>query len=837
MADNFYTNVIQKQNTLLIRAIENGKRVQHKVRHKPTFYFPTKKKTKLKTLKGKPVESIQLSSIGDAREFLGQYRDQPDLVHGMERYPYVWIADNYDDYVEWNMDKILMLTIDIEVASENGFPDPGLAEEEVLAITIKNHKTKKIIVWGIYNYNNSRDDVEYIHCIDERELLEQFVGFMVEVQPDVITGWNTTFFDVPYLANRITKLFGDKMRNNMSPWDMVTEEKVTTFGREQTKFNIWGVANMDYMDLYRKFTYKNQESYALNYIAGVELGVQKDDNPYETFKEWYTKDYQSFIDYNIKDVELVDALEDKMKLLELCLTMAYEAKVNYIDVFSQVRMWDVTIYNYLRSKNIVVPQRDVNNKGSKYEGAYVKDPQTGQHKWVMSFDLNSLYPHLIMQYNISPETMIGQRFPEAISVDLLLKQEVNTEVLGDNLTVTPNNACFRKDISGFLPELMDKMYGDRVKFKKYALDARRRYEETKDAKYLKEISKYNNIQMARKIALNSAYGAIGNQYFRYYNEKMATAITTSGQLSIRWIENKVNDYLNGILQTTDEDYIIASDTDSIYVTFDELVRKSFGEGTDVSTERVIDFLDTIAKEKMEPYITKCYEELAEYVKAYDQRMEMSREVIADKGIWTAKKRYILNVHDSEGVRYAEPQLKIMGIEAVKSSTPGPCREKIKEVLKVIVNQDDKAVNTFIQDFRKEFLSLPVEAVAFPRSVNGLRKWGDSNSIFKKKCPMHIKGALIYNHLLKKLNLTKKYPLIQEGEKIKYLLLKTPNRLQANVISFLSVLPKEFELHDFIDIDLQFEKSYVDPLQFIMEAIGWEIDRSYGTQRTLEALFG
>ena len=210
---------------------------------------------------------------------------------------------------------------------------------------------------------------------------KQFVGFMVEVQPDVITGWNTTFFDIPYLANRITKLFGDKMRNNMSPWDMVTEEKVTTFGREQTKYNIWGVANMDYMDLYRKFTYKNQESYALNYIASVELGVQKDANPYETFREWYTKDYQSFIDYNIKDVELVDALEDKMKLLELCLTMAYEAKVNYIDVFSQVRMWDVTIYNYLRSKNIVVPQRDVNNKGSKYEGAYVKDPQTGQHKW------------------------------------------------------------------------------------------------------------------------------------------------------------------------------------------------------------------------------------------------------------------------------------------------------------------------------------------------------------------------------------------------------------------------------------------------------------------------
>ena len=837
MSESFYTNIIQKGNTLLVRAIENGKRVQLKINYKPTFYFPSKKKSKFKTMTGRPVEPIQLGSISEAREFLAQHKEQPGIIYGMERYPYVWIADNYEGIVDWTLDKILMLTIDIEVASENGFPDPELANEQVLCITVKNHRTKKIVVWGIYDYNNPRDDVDYIHCIDEREMLEKFVGFMVSVQPDVITGWNTTFFDIPYLANRITKLFGDKMRNNMSPWDMVTEERVNTFGREQAKYNIWGVANMDYMDLYRKFTYKNQESYALNYIAKVELGEQKHDNPYETYKDWYTNDYQSFVDYNIKDVELVDALEDKMKLLELCLTMAYEAKVNYIDVFSQVRMWDVTIYNYLRSKNIVVPQRDHRTKGSKYEGAYVKDPITGQHNWIMSFDLNSLYPHLIMQYNISPETMIGQRFPKAIDVNLLLKKEVDTSVLGDKLTVTPNAACFRKDIGGFLPELMETMYGDRVKFKRYALDAKQRFEDTKDPKYQNDISKYNNIQMARKIALNSAYGAIGNQYFRYYDEKLATAITTSGQLSIRWIENKVNDYLNKILHTEDEDYIVASDTDSIYVSFDRLVTLSYGDRAGVSNEQIVNFLDKIATEKIEPYITKCYEELADYVKAYAQKMEMSREVIADKGIWTAKKRYILNVHDSEGVRYAEPQLKIMGIEAVKSSTPEPCRDMIKSALTCIVNSDEKTLNTFIQTFRKNFKKLKTEEIAFPRSVNGIKKWSDKTSIFKKGTPMHIKGAILYNHLLKKHNLVKKYPLIQDGEKIKYLLLKTPNIIQANVIAFLGEFPKEFGLQNYIDYDTMFEKSFVDPLEFIVNAIDWQIDRSYGSQRTLEALFG
>ena len=349
----------------------------------------------------------------------------------------------------------------------------------------------------------------------------------------------------------------------------------------------------------------------------------------------------------------------------------------------------------------------------------------------------------------------------------MLAQAVDTSVLGDKLTVTPNAACFRKDISGFLPELMETMYGDRQKFKKYMIDASKRYQETKESKYQNDIAKYHNIQLARKIALNSAYGAVGNQYFRYYDERMATAITTSGQLSIRWIENKVNQYLNKILQTKDKDYIIASDTDSIYVTFDDLIQK-------VNPNNPIDFLDKVAKEKIEPYIDECYEELATYVKAYQQKMEMSREVIADKGIWTAKKRYILNVHDSEGVRYDEPKLKIMGIEAVKSSTPGPCRDKIKEVLKIIVNEDEKATNTFIQGFRKEFMNLPVEDIAFPRSVNGLKKWSDRANIFKKGTPMHIKGCLIYNHLLNKHKLAYKYPLIQDGEKIKYLLLKLPN---------------------------------------------------------------
>lgn len=821
----FYTNVVQWGNQILVREYKNGERLNHKVKYSPTLYVPVQKETGWKTLDGKNVTPYKHETIKGAKEFIAQYQNQPHLVFGLDRFAYTYLADTYPDKVEWDSDKILVVTIDIETRCENGFPDPEKAEEEMLSITIKNQSTKKIVVWGIGDYHTDREDVTYINCSNENELLASFMNFWTKHYPDVITGWNTEFFDIPFLVNRVTKVLGEDRAKEFSPWGNVSSRSVYSHGRPQQVYDIQGVSNLDYLQVYRKFTYTAQESYRLDHIAFVELGEKKNENPYDTFKDWYTKDYQSFIDYNIVDVELVDRLEDKMKLLELLFTMAYEAKVNYDDVFGQVKYWDVLIHNYLKKRKIVIPQKSHTSKNDKYEGAYVKDPQVGQHKWVMSFDLNSLYPHLIMQYNMSPETLVTGDYME-LGVDSMLK-ETSIDV-PDRCTITPNGALYRKDKKGFLPEMMQEIYDDRTIFKKKMLQAKQDFEDTKDPKYLKFISRYNNIQMARKISLNSAYGAIGNQYFRYYDLAIAEGITTAGQLSIRWIEKKMNQYLNKLLNT-DMDYVIASDTDSIYVTFDALIEK-------VNPKNPIDFLDTIAKEKIEPFIDKSYKELADYVSAYDQKMQMKREVIADKGIWTAKKRYILNAWDVEGVRYKEPSLKIMGIEAVKSSTPAPCREKIKEALKIIMSGDEKELNDFIQDFRKEFTSLPVEDIAFPRSVNGLSKFRDSASIYRKGCPMHIKGSLVYNHMINEKHLTHKYPAIQDGDKIRFIQLRQPNLLGVNVISFITKVPKELDIHKYIDYDTQYEKAFVEPLTFITDNIQWNIDRSYGTQTSLEAFF-
>ena len=828
----FYTNAVQFGNNLLIREVKNGKREKFRVKYSPTLYMQVEKPTEYKTLEGKFVTPVKHQTIKEAREWLDNYSSQKHLIYGNTSHTYSYLNETYNDPCPWNKDDLLIVTLDIEVKCENGFPAVGPAAEEMLSITLKNQQSKRIVVWGIGEFKNDREDVSYIQCKDERDLFNKFLDFWEQHHPDIITGWNTEFFDIPYLCNRIKNLFGEDELKRLSPWKSVRDREVYQMGRKHQVYEIVGIAGLDYFDLYRKFTYTNQERYTLDHIAFVELGERKDGNPYETFREWYTKDYQSFLEYNITDVELVDKLEDKMRLIELCLTMAYDAKVNYTDVLGTVRYWDVLIHNHLMKKKIVIPQKKEREKTEKYEGAYVKDPLVGMHKWVMSFDLNSLYPHLIMQYNISPETLVnGDAEPVEGMVDKILDGKVKNTT---EYSMTPNGAFFRKDKRGFLPELMEKIYNDRVQYKKLMLEAKQEFENSGDRNLLKKISRYNNIQMAKKISLNSAYGAIGNNWFRYFDLMVATAITTSGQLSIRWIEKSLNIYLNKILETKGVDYVIASDTDSVYITFDELVSKVYGEGAD--TEKVVTFLDTIAKEKLEPFIDKSYQALYNVTNAYEQKMEMGREAIADKGIWTAKKRYILNLYDMEGVRFKEPTLKIMGIEAVKSSTPAPCRAKIKEALKIIMGGDEKMLNTFIQEFREEFMTLPPEDIAYPRSCNGLSKWRGTSELFRKGAPIHVKGAILYNHLVKKNKLENKFPYILEGDKLRFLMLRQPNIYQASAFSFITSMPRELDIAAHIDYDTQFDKSFVEPLRFICEKINWLIDDSYGLQGSLEDFF-
>ena len=826
---SFYTNVQLVGDNIHYIGYEDGQRIQRKFKFSPTLFVVTKKETRWKTLDGRYAKPVRFESVREARQFIDQYKEVPNFeVHGYDRYLYQFISKEFPDEVDYDFKSMKIMSLDIEVACENGFPNVKECAEEMLSITVQDYQTRRLKVFGTRPYKNTRDDVEFILCDGEQHLLRCFLDYWIQNFPDILTGWNVDGYDVPYICGRLERLFGEKEMKLMSPWGHVKREEIEVKGREQIFYRMSGINVIDYLDLYKKFTYTNQESYRLDHIAFVELGQRKvDHNEFENFKDFYTKDWQKFIDYNIVDVELVSRLEEKMKLIELAVALAYDAKVNMQDVYYQVRMWDTLIYNFLNKKSIVVPPGKRSDKDEKYAGAYVKEPIAGRYNWVVSFDLNSLYPHLIMQYNISPETLVEKRHPSA-TVNGLLSQKVEVP---KEFCLCANGAMYRKDIHGFLPEMMKKIYDERVQSKKLMILAKKEYEKTPTKELEKSISKYNNIQMARKIQLNSAYGAIGNQYFRYYNLINAEAITLSGQVSIRWIEHKMNTYLNNILKTEKKDYVIASDTDSIYLNLGDLVETVY-KGREKTDESVVSFLNKICEMELERYISSSYEALATYVNAYEQKMIMKRENIASTGIWTAKKRYMLNVWDSEGVRYHEPKLKMMGIEAVKSSTPMPCRNAIKDAIKIMMDGTEDDLVSYIDTFRKTFENLPPEDIAFPRSVNGLRKYKASTTVYSKGTPLHVRGTLLYNFHIEKKKLEYKYPLVQEGEKIKYLHLRRPNKINENVISFLNTFPTELGLEGQIDRDAQFKKSFLDPLQIITSVIGWETER----KATLDFLF-
>ena len=811
----FYTNVQPFGNYIALRGVDSdGRSFQDKIRYEPTLFVESHKpqNPQWKTLDNRMVAPVRWGSMKDSRQAIKEYGGS---VYGFDQFQYSFISEKFPGLVNYDMSKIKIAYIDIETSSENGFPDVRSATEEVLAVSIKMGKDFRVYGCGSYD---PQPGVKYISCADEKNLLLEFVNDWMMNYPDVITGWNSRFFDIPYMVNRIRNVLGEKIANKLSPWGWFRESEVTLVGnRKQQVFDLVGISSIDYMDAYKKFTYVNQERYSLNHIAYVELGEKKlDYSEYASLHELYKTNYQKFVDYNVHDVILVERLEEKMKLMEMIISLAYMAKCNFNDVFSPVKMWDCIIHNHLRNQNVVIPPKVHETKTEAYEGAFVKDPQIGRHKWVCSFDLNSLYPHLIMQYNISPETIVGMH-EESGLVEPLLNREVDTDFLREkNLTMTPNGSLYTRKKQGFLPALMEKMYTDRVKYKKMMIEEQKKGKSADTNK----LAQYHNMQINLKIALNSAYGALGNQWFRFYDVRNAEAVSVAGQLSIRWAERAVNEYLNKVLETDNEDYVLASDTDSLYVTMEKMVEKVGLTDTD----KIIKFLDTVCDGKIQDVIDKCYGEMAEYVNAFQQKMVMKREVLADVGIWVAKKHYVLNVHNSEGVQYEEPKLKIMGIEAVKSSTPEPCRNALKKAFKIMMNGTEDDVINFIEEFKTEFNTFPAEDISFPRSVKGLAKYYDSATIYRKSTPIHVKGSLIYNKILQNKRLTRKYPVIQEGEKIKYAYLKEPNPTGDSVIAMLNNLPDEFDLKQYIDYEKQFSKSFLDPMIGILSVIGWKHER-------------
>lgn len=829
-----YTTTIGNQVYARARATD-GTPVFVEQNYAPTYFTPTNETlADARGYDGTPLQSRRFDSIHDGRKFIERSRTG---VFGDIGPEYMVIGDCYGTHdVPFNFDRLYIWNFDIEVDRDQvrGYAPVEDPFNPIVAITVRwRHMGERgTVIYGYGNYVPKKPEF-YVKCENEEEMLLRYLDdFRAGGDyPDIITGWNIQFYDVPYMVNRLKMLFSEETWSRMSPFSRLTERVSVVNFKEKPVIDIRGISILDYYEVYRKHTLQQREDYKLNTIASIELKRTKTDyTEHRSLDQLMREDYQKFIEYNVNDVLLVEELDDKLKLLELVVALAYAAKANFSDTFRQVRLWDVMIYHKLRQDGTQIPPRREVEKTSKYAGAFVKEPIIGQHLWVMSFDVASMYPHIIREWNLSPEMMIPERV-SGLSVDALLEQRVDTSMLRDmDACLAANGLLCRREREGFLPSMLKTLYDERVKFKNMEKAAKSNLktlqaEIAKDgetparleqqAELIRNISAYGNQQKVRKVNLNSAYGACGSAYFRYYDLAIAEAVTLTGQLVIRWIAKDVNAYMNKMFKTNEE-YIIASDTDSVYVRM-EIVAKSFKESfPNATTEQIVEMLDQFGAKRIQPVLNKAFNDIAEYLNVAVPCLTMVRDVIADKAIWTAKKHYIMNVWDVEGLRYTKPELKMMGISAVQSSTPAICREMLTKALTMLMTGTERELQEHILSSRQRFNKSKFADIAFPRSCNNLNEY----TLDDKGIPIQVRAALTYNAALERTGLSKRYEPIFDGEKIKFVNLRLPNVYHSHVMGAPGTCPDEWHIERDIDYDLQFEKAVLAPLNDIIKYAGW-----------------
>ena len=829
----FYTNVALIGNKIHMRYIENGVRKQNDFAFTPELFVKSSRGD-YKDLYGTRYKATEMSSVSEFRE---QVKAKAGVVNetvcGNAKSEFEFIHKNFPQNITFDSSQINIAYLDIEVFTDGAFPEPAAAKYPINAISFRIHGMTYAfgLTYGNVTYKSKKDDVTVYLYDSEEKLLSSFVDFWSKCELDVISGWNSNSFDIPYICRRIEKIFGEKYLKRLSPYSKVfSTERKNDFGNKEIAYKIYGISQLDYLAIYKKFTFKNRESYKLDFIAQEELGERKEDvSEFDNLFDLYEKDFELFMDYNIKDTELVERLDDRLKLMEIALTLAYFSKVNYEDIFSPMRYWENIIHNYLYENFIVCPvEKPENEKTKKFEGAYVKNPIVGKHDFMVSFDFTSLYPYILRTFNISPETILGMR--DDIDVTSILNQSVDlSDEYDKDVTVAANGARFTRKKTGFIPALIKRMLDLRVDSKKEMIKTQQAIEEMKkngaSANDIKDLEKKAvalfNMQLVAKVAANSFYGICGLKYFRFYDIRLAEAVTYSGQAANRFVEKNVNEYLNRLLKTEDKDYTIYMDTDSCYFDLSGMVEKFVPDKTKKEQN---EFVKKVGYSKLTECIDNAIESFNNYLNVHDPILNMKMEAVGG-GVFIAKKKYVMSIVHMEGVDYAKPKLKMTGVEAVKSSTPAPARKALTDCANILVTGTEDELIEYVTKFRKEWNALAPDEIALPTSVNGIHKYHIEKNQYKLGCPIHVRAAINYNHWIKESKIDIYYSDIKDGSKAKYVFLIDQNYTRENVIAFPARLPKELDLHDKIDYNIQLERSFLSPLKIMLEPTNWKYEKT------------
>lgn len=813
----FYTNVLFKNNNIYLKGYkDNGEEVLGRLKYDPYIFIEHKEGDYKSLFKEKPLKKKTFENINDLKNYIDKGLKN---YHGLgvghnsvkfNEFANQFISDQWTEKVNYNIDFIKIFDFDIETTADSGFPNVDDPVEEVLSIacSYKQGSHREYKVFGQKEYFGKNNDFEYIHCNDEEGVLLSFLNYIQKIKPDIVTGWYL-LFDIPYICSRIENYYNEAWLKKLSPFNIAprkTIKKVDFNGmtKEITNYKISGLAVLDYLDLYKKFTYVNRESYKLDFIAHVELNERKlDYSEYGSLNNLWKKNWDKFIDYNYRDVLLVDKLNDKLHLIELAILLSYLTKTNFEDAFSPIKLWENHIYNYLIKDKIVIPLREEHIKDRKNKGGLVKDPKIGFSSWVVTSDATSLYPSIMMSLNISPDTIIG-KIP--VKESELLDESFDTNIIKKkNYSLAGNGALFDNSKTGFATKLITEGFNLRKHYKNLMLDI------DKNGGDQKKRTEYYVFQLAIKIFINSFYGVFAKEYFLFYNLDIAEAITLTGQLLIQKAGFSANKFLNEYLDTEDKDYVVFGDTDSIAVELDDVLKKNN------ITEDKVNYLDKFYNDNLDNILEKEFNHYTSYCNYFQNKISFKREKIAQKLLIIGKKNYYMAVLDDEGKRYDEPKYIYKGLKVVKSDTPEIIREKLKICCEKILLGSEEEVQDYLKEFEKEYRTYDAEDIAFPRGVTNVEKHYDS-------LPIHVRASLVYNKMLHDKNLTHKYETIKNGDKIKYIYLKEPNPTFGNVIGFKDFLPKEFELEKYFDYTTMYQKSVIRGVEIITEKIGWSVKK-------------